>query len=216
MGRSNEKIIIAGTGRSGTTFLMKVLIDMGFDTGFDNPDEYMFEGKRAGLEYPIKFSGKIKEARKHFNKLPRVLKSPYFCSLLKLFLDLKIINVTHVIIPIRDLKEVASSRVENQLTWLQNQNKDDIESQRVYSGYMLGSLIEACVLHNVSYTTLVFPDFITNKKETYITLRKVFGKEFTYNKFSKSVDKFADIKNIKTKKEEILVEDSHVVEIVGL
>lgn len=216
MGRSNDKIIIAGTGRSGTTFLMQVLTEMGFDTGFDNSTDHVFEDKRAGMEHPIQFSGTIKDARKHFNTLPRVLKSPYFSSLLKLFLDLKIISVSHVIIPIRNLKEVANSRVENKLTWLQTHDDTDVESQRVYSGYMLGSIIEACVLHNVPYTTIVFPDFIEDKLGTYKALRKVFDKDFGYAKFSKAVDKLGDINKIQTKKEEVLVDDNNVIEIVGL
>jgi hypothetical protein len=38
---SNEKILITGTGRCGTTFLIKLFTFLGFDTGFDKTNYQM-------------------------------------------------------------------------------------------------------------------------------------------------------------------------------
>jgi len=47
-----EKIFITGTGRCGTTFLIKLFTFLGFDTGFnkDNYKRYIMPNCNAGME----------------------------------------------------------------------------------------------------------------------------------------------------------------------
>jgi hypothetical protein len=88
-------VCIAGVGRSGTTFLIRLLSRLGCDTGFTGyePED---DRHHAGLE-------KI--------TLPwsEIVKSPVLCDLLPNFLD-QGVSVRHVIIPIRRLDHAAESR----------------------------------------------------------------------------------------------------------
>ncbi|MCA9750220.1 MAG: hypothetical protein KC414_14015, partial [Romboutsia sp.] len=56
-----EKIIITGTGRSGTTFLMILLTFLGLDTGFtkNNFNKYISPKCNSGMEF-IKLNKKQK------------------------------------------------------------------------------------------------------------------------------------------------------------
>jgi hypothetical protein len=63
----DPKILITGTGRSGTTFLIILLTHLGMDTGFDinNLDEFIFDNCNAGME-------------RHIDSEHQVLKNPLF------------------------------------------------------------------------------------------------------------------------------------------
>ena len=71
---SDRKIIIAGTGRAGTTFLVAVLTDLGLDTGYE-PGAPM-NGVSGGMERSIG----------HWDT-PRVVKSPGLSTRLGPLLD---------------------------------------------------------------------------------------------------------------------------------
>lgn len=95
---SDRKVIIAGTGRAGTTLLVAMLSDLGLDTGF-RPGVRM-DGVSGGLERDI---GK--------SETPRIVKSPGLSTRLGKLLDDGVISVEHIIIPMRDLDVAAASRV---------------------------------------------------------------------------------------------------------
>ena len=48
------RILISGTGRAGTTFLVQLLTELGLDTGYSDPERVAMtysEQARAGLEW---------------------------------------------------------------------------------------------------------------------------------------------------------------------
>lgn len=98
---AGEHIVITGTGRSGTTFLVQLFTALGFETGFsleealNNIDPI----SRAGLEKPL-VDGQN----------PYVIKSPWFADQLMDALDSRKIKIRAAIIPVRDLFEAAESR----------------------------------------------------------------------------------------------------------
>ena len=47
-------IIITGTGRTGTTFLVQLLTNLGLETGFTRQNMALFENARAGLEHDVR------------------------------------------------------------------------------------------------------------------------------------------------------------------
>ena len=53
-----EKILITGTGRSGTTFLIKIFSFLDFDTGFNinNYKKYIFSNCNSGMENLIQLT----------------------------------------------------------------------------------------------------------------------------------------------------------------
>ncbi len=98
---SKHHVIITGTGRAGTTFLVELLTHLGLDTGFsvDNMANKKHQEARAGLEHDL---------RK--NDCPFVVKSPHFCDYAKEIIRRDDIEIKHVFVPIRNLHAASESR----------------------------------------------------------------------------------------------------------
>jgi hypothetical protein len=92
-----SKILISGTGRAGTTFLIKLFTFLGFDTGFDKNTymNYIFENCNAGMELPY--------TSNHY-----ILKNPQFMTNIEDIIQN--IKIKYMIIPIRDYEKSAESR----------------------------------------------------------------------------------------------------------
>lgn len=97
-------LMIAGTGRAGTSFLVRYLTELGFDTAISRLGEAAAwdEDANAGLEeLPI---------RELFVDQPYVIKSPWLYQIIDDLLADKMFAADAVIIPVRDLVEAAASR----------------------------------------------------------------------------------------------------------
>jgi hypothetical protein len=101
---SDRHLFIAGTGRAGTSFLVRYLTELGIDThlkrhglasGWD-------ENANAGLEDAAFLSSSI--------DLPYVIKSPFLYAYIDELIDRGTFKADAVIIPVRDLAEAAISR----------------------------------------------------------------------------------------------------------
>lgn len=94
-------VVITGTGRTGTTFLIELFTHLGFDTGFDTDEIVAGKNKiaRAGLELDIRDGN-----------CPFVVKSPWFCDYAEEVIHREDIDLRHVLVPIRDLSAAAESR----------------------------------------------------------------------------------------------------------
>lgn len=98
---SRRHVVITGTGRSGTTFLVELLTHIGLDTGY-NMDDIIAQKNhivRAGLEHDIRMKN-----------CPFIVKNPLFCDYAEEVLARKDIIIEHVFIPVRDLHAAAQSR----------------------------------------------------------------------------------------------------------
>lgn len=96
-----EKIYITGTGRCGTTFLIKIFSFLNFDTGFskDNYKKHIFSNCNSGME-------------KKYDAVNKVIKNPTIINDIKLILENPNIKIKLIIIPIRDYELSAKSRVK--------------------------------------------------------------------------------------------------------
>ena len=94
-------LIIGGTGRSGTSLLVKYLTERGLETHISlNPNFSWDEKAEAGLEdLPLLESGR-----------PYVIKSPWLFECVDALVQRKDITVDAVIMPVRNLVEAAVSR----------------------------------------------------------------------------------------------------------
>jgi hypothetical protein len=97
-------LIIAGTGRAGTSFLVRYLDAVGLQTEIARSgDGQWFEHANAGFEtLPI---DSVK------NDLPYVVKSPWLYEYCEQLLADRSIRLDAVIVPVRSLREAASSRI---------------------------------------------------------------------------------------------------------
>ena len=92
-------IIISGTGRAGTTFLVQLLTALGFDTGFSDIRSHIYPHCNAGMELDILDPS-----------APYIVKSPWLCDHLDEVLRGGGIVIDHAIVPVRDLYAAAQSR----------------------------------------------------------------------------------------------------------
>ena len=155
------KIVIAGTGRAGTTLLVQVLTDLGLDTGYDAAAA-VDPRVNAGLERSVVGAD-----------TPWIVKSPQLSSTLGAVLDAGQARVEHVIIPIRDLDVAAASRVRNTKygsdlhTWGGLLGTNRATRQREALNAMLADLLFTIARHELPHTLLVFPRFTTDADYTH-------------------------------------------------
>lgn len=98
----SNHVIIAGTGRAGTSFLVQYLAGCGLETHLTtNPDERLDENANAGLE----------DAPIAGYALPYVVKSPWLYEVVNDLVERTDITLDAVILPMRDIVEAATSRV---------------------------------------------------------------------------------------------------------
>lgn len=100
----SSHLFIAGTGRAGTSFLVRLLTELGLETRLQRGGEAGWSAEaQAGLE-DLPLPG-LEAA------LPHVVKSPWLSEVIEDVLADPRIRVEGVIIPIRRLEEAAASRV---------------------------------------------------------------------------------------------------------
>lgn len=98
---TRRHVVITGTGRAGTSFLVELLTHLGLDTGYapENLARYKSAMARAGLEHDIRLAD-----------APFIVKSPWFCDYCDEVLRRDDIAIDHVYIPMRDSAAAAESR----------------------------------------------------------------------------------------------------------
>jgi hypothetical protein len=185
----DKKIVIAGTGRAGTTFLVAVLSDLGLDTGY--PPGIGMDGHAGGLEHGVKQGD-----------TPRIVKAPGLSTRLGDLLDKGTISVEHVIIPMRDLDIAAASRVRvagygrrlgvrGGFTGTRSASR-----QRHVLEAMLGELLWTVTRHDLPHTMLEFPRFTHDWQYTYDKLG-FLDPALTADDFRVSIEKRYDEREIR-------------------
>jgi hypothetical protein len=102
-------LLIAGTGRAGTTFLVRWLTALGFDTEASRRGRWN-EDARAGHEtFPLSVATADR---------PYVLKSPIAGLVIDDLLADPLIRLDAVVVPVRDLADAADSRIVTELAAL--------------------------------------------------------------------------------------------------
>jgi hypothetical protein len=92
-------VIISGTGRAGTTFLVQLFTRLGLDTGFPDLSSAMHANCNAGMEWDLRRAD-----------APYIVKSPWLCDYLEEIVRDGEVVIDHAIVPIRDLYDAAESR----------------------------------------------------------------------------------------------------------
>jgi|SRR6056300_1135334 hypothetical protein len=185
------KVLITGTGRSGTSFLIQLMSFLDMETGYNKnvtPEQhppYNIRNINAGLENQPLTNNKV-----------RIHKAPGFA--LEMDSIIKIYNIEHVIIPIRDLTDSAMSRVKSNLLW---GGSNDLESQKTFNSELLYNLIHILVRDNIPHTFLPFPEIIYNENIIYDKLYWLF-KEYSINKeeYLSAFNQLKDFNKISIKK----------------
>ena len=163
----DDRIVICGTGRCGTTFLMMVLTFLGLDTGFtkDTYKKYFYSGCKAGLE--LVKSNHLKH---------RYTKDPKFTDNMDTILrQHPNLNIQYVIVPIRNLREAATSRVSQGPKvpgglW----NANDLTSQEQHYKNILCKYLEDMVRYDIPTIFLDFEWMTTDASYLYERISPTF------------------------------------------
>jgi hypothetical protein len=161
-----HKVIITGTGRAGTTFLVQLLTELGLDTGYtrQNWSRDYYEHCDAGLEFDV-FA---KDA-------PYIVKNPDFCGTLPALLATGRFKVDHVLVPVRELDAVAQSRIR---VGGANGNVPgglvgtaDPAAQKGVMAESFHRLMYTLTENDIPHTLLHFPRIVRDPEYTFSKLR---------------------------------------------
>ncbi len=210
-----RKIIITGTGKSGTTFLVHLLTALGYDTGYelDTIHEHMSPISNGGLEWYIR-------GRKAIDPSPYIIKNPSLCFDLQERIRRWNWSVEHVYVSLRQYKEAANHRYhktmrvrgiglhsfiegldgekrEKEIEFLQSLNKDEqIYLETMKSASQIGHLMEQLVGSGIPYTFIEFPKSALSWKYCQSKLGKLVS-NISGKVFMDTFDKIADVNKIR-------------------
>jgi hypothetical protein len=183
-------VIISGTGRAGTTFLVQLLGRLGLETGVGSA---VITGvdptANAGLECDIRRGD-----------APYVVKAPHLCDTLDEVLTDGDIVVDHAVVPVRDLYAAAESRrhvVQRSNSHLPPQllagglfGTDDPAAQEAALATRLYQLIHTLAKHDVPTTLLHFPRLVEDPEYLFAKLQPVLPPGMEYVAF---LEAFRDV-----------------------
>src|SRR5579864_4152011 len=180
-------LVIAGTGRAGTSFLVQYLTACGLETHQTvNPGATLYEHANAGLEdLPIEGAD-----------LPYVIKTPWLYEFVDRLLDRSDVEIDAVVLPMRDIIEAATSRVTLEMrsrlgNFALHEEYTRWETWAFTPGGMVYSLnpvdqarilamgfhqvVHACVKRQIRMVFLDFPRVVDDGVYLYEQLMPVFG-----------------------------------------
>lgn len=184
-----KHVIISGTGRSGTTFLIQLLTFLGLDTGFKDITSHIFSNCNAGMETNIR--------NPH---APYIIKDPWLCDNLDEILMTGNILIEKAFIPVRDLYSAAQSRIE--VTNRSDPEKypkgipgglwhtDKPDEQEGILVRQLYNLIYSLAKHDIPVTFLYFPRIVQDSHYLYKKLEYLL-KDMTFEIFNEAFRKVA-------------------------
>ena len=165
-----HKVIITGTGRAGTTFLVRLLTELGLDTGYTrrNWSRGYYAHCDAGLEHALADP-----------KAPYIVKNPALCETLGSILAGGQIVIDHAFVPVRELEAVAFSRIRvggaNESVPGGLLKNSDPALQKAVLAEMFHQLVYTLVVRDVPHTFLLFPRFACDADYAHARLRPILG-----------------------------------------
>ena len=174
-----KRILIDGSGRAGTSFLVMLLTRLGVNTGFLPYEEDYRSGVRGGCEIGV-------TDLDMWNEVPKVVKSPMFIERNRADILGDKIKFKHVIIPVRDIEKAARSRIQ---TGIGTGTTSELEQTKIIAK-ALGVALEVCTLKEIPMTTMIFPRLVEDEDYCYQKLSEVF--KLNRKKFEKVFKELAN------------------------
>ncbi len=166
---NRHHLIISGTGRAGTSYLVQLFEELGMDTGFSGRHEGMHPTCDAGKEHDLRNPA-----------APYLVKDPHLCEYLDEALAGGGVVVDHALIPVRDLYAAAESRRDVARRWYADPNSPaypppgglwdpstTADGQEAVLAQKLYRLLEALARHDIPTTLLHFPRVVRDPEYLY-------------------------------------------------
>lgn len=174
-----EKILITGTGRCGTTFLIKIFTFLNFDTGYtrNNYQKYIFPKCNSGME------------KKLYTEKNYILKNPEYIKNIENIIQDKSIIIKTIILPVRNLREAAISRVKLGQSEGGLLNAKDELSQIQYYKDILSNYVYIMTKYDINTIFIDFDKMINDKLYLFNKLKNILNEKFiNYETFSEAYD----------------------------
>jgi hypothetical protein len=161
-----HKLLITGTGRAGTTFLVQLFTELGLDTGYapGTASRDYFDHCSAGLEQAIGTEAS-----------PYIVKNPAFCDTLPTLIATERFKIDHVLVPVRQLDEAAKSRIRvggrDGLVPGGLLGTADPAAQKGVLAERFHGLMHALAAHDIPHTLLCFPRLALDADYAWVKLR---------------------------------------------
>lgn len=171
-----EKIFITGTGRCGTTFLIKLFTFLNYDTGF-NQNNYkaaIIPKCNAGME-------------KHHWENYYIIKNPNIIEHIDDILKENSTKIKTIIIPIRDYNMSAKSRASNGPQGVPGGlwNATNIEEQVLFYNKIMANYIYKMTKHNINTIFINFEKMVTDRMYLFEKLKGILDeKNISFELFS--------------------------------
>jgi hypothetical protein len=171
-----EKILITGTGRCGTTFLIKIFSFLKFNTGYtqDNYKQSIFLNCNSGMENSC-------------NNEFYIVKNPKFIENIVNIMKNTTVKIKLVIIPIRDYKESALSRVKNGVSEGGLWNAVDVTTQIEFYNKIMADYVYHMTKNEINTLFLDFDKMVTDKIYLFEKLK------FILNEHNINFELFSDV-----------------------
>jgi hypothetical protein len=180
---ATDKYLITGPARTGTTFLMSVLTDLGLDTGYAKKDaDYFSVSNVGGLEW-------LRDAETRKLDPPSIIKHPSSCNdLMNNVIYIAEDNgwgISHVFLTIRSLNSLVASHVDREA----RRKNSNAERMRVakegrllcFLPQLMGQLLFQAIEYD--FTLMIFPRFVEDMEYCYQCLSPLVG-SVDYKEFS--------------------------------
>ena len=173
-----EKIYITGTGRCGTTFLIKIFSFLGLDTGFDksNYTQYISKNCNSGME-------------KAYNKNFTIIKNPGIIQNIGSIVRDPNVKIKAIIIPIRDYEISAESRVKykraNGGLWCATNKQTQLE----FYNKLMANSVYYMTKYDLNTVFLDFDKMVLDKHYVFHKLQFIMDEyKIDYDAFSQAYD----------------------------
>lgn len=178
----SEKIYITGTGRSGTTFLIKLFTFLGYNTGYNeaNYDKFIFKNCNSGME-------------RHYSAKCYVIKNPTIIFDIEAIVADPNIKIKYIIVPIRDYEESAQSRARHGIMtagglW----RAQNVSEQVLLYHKMMANFVYSMTTHGLPTIFLSFDKMISDKQYLFNALKVILDeKNINIDRFSEIYDKIS-------------------------
>lgn len=195
------RLVISGTGRSGTTFLVRLLTALGLDTGYVPDGGWYRDDVCGGAGSGDRLGGLERHPRATFSAealgaLPYVVKDPRLCHALGPLLDAGTFRAARVLVPVRDLRAAAVSRVSRDLLWLPDPapgdpdrerrlrpGEDALRAQETALAAALGTLVSTCATRGIPTTVVPFDTVASGGTRLMDLLWPVLPKDLSVDDF---------------------------------
>ena len=171
-----EKILISGTGRCGTTFLIRLFTFLEFDTGYTKQNfmKSIFKNCNSGME-------------KNINDKHYILKNPNF--ILDIEKILKSMKIKKMIIPIRNYHDSAASREKHGKAAGGLWHATNTDSQLSFYYKIISQYTYYMTKYDIPTIFLDFERMTSDKTYLYEKLKPILDeKNIKFETFSKVYD----------------------------